>query len=322
MNKMNMKNNRPETAIEVNNLNKSFGRKAVLQDLSFRVPNGSITGFLGPNGAGKTTTLRIILGLIPLLDGKITLLNHSLPKERTIAVEQTGAVVENPNFIETLSAFDNLNWFGSLYKPLSKERIFEAIKMVGLKDSAQQKFGTFSTGMKQRLGVAFGILHDPKLLILDEPTSGMDPAGRVQMREILKKIHKEKQTTIFLSSHLLDEVQRLCDYVVIIDQGKNIKEGYVKEILSARLEAWELRIPDNDKEKAAKILKTYPSEQLTHEIISEGFLLKMNQDLSAQINEKLVKDGVKVSALIPRQASLEDTFIKLTSEQTQKEGEE
>jgi ABC-2 type transport system ATP-binding protein len=318
MNKANMKNNQPEVAISVNNLNKSFGRKAVLQNLSFNVPNGSITGFLGPNGAGKTTTLRIILGLIPLLDGEIKLLSHSLPEERTVAVEQTGAVVENPNFIETLTAFDNLHWFGSLYKPLNKERIFEAIEMVGLKDAARQKFGTFSTGMKQRLGVAFGILHDPRLLILDEPTSGMDPAGRVQMREILKKIHKEKQTTIFLSSHLLDEVQRLCDYVVIIDQGKNIKEGYVKEILSARLEAWELRIPDNDKEKAVKILESYPQEQMTHEIISEGFLLKMNRNLSAQINEKLVKAGVKVSAIIPREASLEDTFIRLTSEQTPK----
>ena len=321
MNKTNMKNNQPEIAIEINNLNKSFGKKAVLKDLSFNVPDGSITGFLGPNGAGKTTTLRIILGLIPLLDGKINLLNHSLPKERTIAVEQTGAVVENPNFIETLSAFDNLHWFGSLYKPLSKDRIFEAIEMVGLKEAARQKFGTFSTGMKQRLGVAFGILHDPKLLILDEPTSGMDPAGRVQMREILKKIHKEKQTTIFLSSHLLDEVQRLCDYVVIIDQGRNIKEGYVKEILSARLEAWELRIPESDKDKATEILQSYPTEQLTHEVISEGFLLKMNQDLSAKINEKLVKADVKVSALIPREASLEDTFIKLTSEQAP-EGEQ
>ncbi len=301
-------------AIKVANLNKNFGRKAVLQNLNFNVPMNSISGFLGPNGAGKTTTLRILMGLIPLRSGEISLLGENLPGGRTQAIEQIGAVVENPTFIETMTAFDNLHWFGSLYKPVSRERILEAIGLVGLKDAADQRFGTFSSGMKQRLGVAFGILHKPRMLILDEPTSGMDPAGRVQMREILQRIHSEEKTTIFLSSHLLDEVQRLCDYVVIIDRGKTVKEGYVGEILSGHQENWEVRMPDECFSAAAEIFKTFATEGLQWSEGPRGFTLTMGANMSEKINQALVKGNVRVSALIPKEASLEETFIKLTSE--------
>lgn len=301
-------------AIKVANLNKNFGRKAVLQNLNFNVPMNSISGFLGPNGAGKTTTLRILMGLIPLRSGEISLLGENLPGGRTQAIEQIGAVVENPTFIETMTAFDNLHWFGSLYKPVSRERILEAIGLVGLKDASDQRFGTFSSGMKQRLGVAFGILHKPRMLILDEPTSGMDPAGRVQMREILQRIHSEEKTTIFLSSHLLDEVQRLCDYVVIIDRGKTVKEGYVGEILSGHQENWEVRMPDECFSAAAEIFKTFAAEGLQWSEGPRGFTLTMGANMSEKINQALVKGNVRVSALIPKEASLEETFIKLTSE--------
>lgn len=302
-------------AIKVANLNKSFGRKAVLNELSFNVPMNSISGFLGPNGAGKTTTLRILMGLIPLLKGEIAMLGETLPGGRTKAIEQIGAVVENPTFIETLTAFDNLHWFGSLYKPVSRERILEAIGLVGLKDAAYQRFGTFSSGMKQRLGVAFGILHKPRLLILDEPTSGMDPAGRVQMREILQRIHSEEKTTIFLSSHLLDEVQRLCDYVVIIDRGKTVKEGFVGEILAGHQETWEVRMPDECFAAAIEILKTFTNEGLQWSEGPRGLILTMPPNMSEKVNLALVNGKIRVTALIPKEASLEETFIKLTSEE-------
>ncbi|MEW6708529.1 MAG: ABC transporter ATP-binding protein [Candidatus Riflebacteria bacterium] len=302
-----------ETAIKVNQLNKSFGRKKVLNDLSFNVPMNSISGFLGPNGSGKTTTLRILMGLVPLLQGEITMLGESLPGGRSKAVEQIGAVVENPTFIETMTAIENLYWFGSLYKPVANERILEAIALVGLKDAANQRFGTFSSGMKQRLGVAFGILHKPRLLILDEPTSGMDPAGRVQMREILQRIHSEEKTTIFLSSHLLDEVQRLCDYVVIIDRGRTAREGYVGEILSGHQETWEIRMPDEFFSKAIEVLKTFEGLQWSEG--PRGLMLTMKSEMSPRINQALVAAEIKVSALIPHEASLEETFIKLTSEE-------
>jgi ABC-2 type transport system ATP-binding protein len=246
------------------------------------------------------------------------MLGENLPAGRTRAVEQIGAVVENPAFIETMTAVENLKWFGALYKPVTLERILESIEMVGLKDAAYQRFGSFSSGMKQRLGVAFGILQKPKLLILDEPTSGMDPAGRVAMREILQRIHEHEKTTIFLSSHLLDEVQRLCDYVVILDRGRTVQEGYVSEILAGHLESWEIRIPDENLAQAVEVLKTFSEEGLEWSNCPRGLTLTMGQNMSDRINEALVKAGVKVEALIPKEASLEDTFIRLTSDEAPK----
>ena len=307
---MNM--NAEMSAITVNRLCKNFGRKQVLKGLDFSVPLNTIAGFLGPNGAGKTTTMRMLLGLIPGIDGEITMLGQSMPGGRTIALEEIGAVVENPAFIESMSAYENLYWFGSLYKPLTDQRIFEVIEMVGLRDAARQRFGTFSTGMKQRLGVAFGILHRPKLLILDEPTSGMDPAGRVHMREILTRIHDEEKTSIFLSSHLLDEVQRLCNYVVIIDNGKCVKQGYVSELLSGHSEKWEIRVADEDAAKTRELLATMHEAVIDINQGPRGLVVSLQTGKSAEVNSGLIKAGVRVMALIPLEASLEETFIKLT----------
>lgn len=301
-----------ENAISVKQLKKKFGRKEVLKSLDFTVPIDSIAGFLGPNGAGKTTTLRILMGLIPSYSGSIAMLGNDLPHGRVQALERVGAVVENPTFIETMTARQNLFWFGSLYKPVTPERIDEVIDMVGLKEAADQTFGTFSTGMKQRLGVAFGILNRPRLLILDEPTSGMDPAGRVHMREILKRIHAEEKTTIFLSSHLLDEIQRLCNYVVIIDRGATVREGFVKELLSAQREIWELRIPEKDIASCRNILAAMTEHNIAVADAPRGLQITVDSGRSSIINRELVAKGIEVSALIPLEASLEETFIRLT----------
>jgi ABC-2 type transport system ATP-binding protein len=211
-----------------------------------------------------------------------------------------------------MTASQNLYWFGSLYKPVSLARIAEVIELVGLKDAMNQNFGTFSSGMKQRLGVAFGILHRPRLLILDEPTSGMDPAGRVHMREILRRIHSEENTSIFLSSHLLDEIQRLCNYVVIIDNGVTVREGFVDEILASHRERWEIRVAEQQIEICQNILAAIKDVQLNFSRCPRGIELTIDNGLSARINEELVKGGVKVNALIPLEASLEETFIRLT----------
>ncbi len=307
-----------DTVIRVTGLNKRFGRKVVLSDLDFSIPSNTIAGFLGPNGAGKTTTLRILLGLLPLQTGAVTLLGERIPQGRVKALENIGAVVENPNFIENFTAIENLYWFGSLYKPVTQNRIMEAIELVGLRGAAKQRFGTFSSGMKQRLGVAFGILHKPSLLILDEPTSGMDPMGRVQMREILQRIHAEEKTSIFLSSHLLDEVQRLCNYVVIIDEGKTRKEGYVKELLSGRQEVWELRIQDEQIPKARELLEKQKDDIVEIGDSPQGLVVTLNSSCSHKINKLLISEGIEIKALIPKEASLEDTFIELT-EKTQQE---
>ena len=299
-------------AIKVISLSKSFGNKKILDSLSFNVPNNAIAGFLGPNGAGKTTTLRMLLGLLPAPKDKIELLGHKIPKERTSALERIGAVVENPSFIDTMTAFENLYWFGSLYLPVEKKRIFEVIEMVGLKEAVNQKFGTFSSGMKQRLGVAFSLLHKPELLILDEPTSGMDPAGRYQMREILLNIHEKEKTSIFLSSHLLDEVQKLCNYVVIINKGQMVTEGFVSEILASNEERYEIRVADDLINNAKSILEGAKNIVKSITLAPRGFIVDIENDTSHAINELLVKAGIKVQALIPLESSLEETFIKLT----------
>lgn len=299
-------------AIKVVSLSKSFGKKKILDSLSFNVPNNAIAGFLGPNGAGKTTTLRMLLGLLPAPTGKIELLGHKIPEERALALERIGAVVENPSFIDTMTAFENLYWFGSLYLPVEKNRIHEVIELVGLKEAANQRFGTFSTGMKQRLGVAFSLLHKPELLILDEPTSGMDPSGRYQMREILLNIHEKEKTSIFLSSHLLDEVQKLCNYVVIINKGQMITEGFVSDILASSEERYEIRVADELIDSAKSILEGAKNIVKSVNLAPRGFIVDIENDTSHLINELLVKAGIKVQALIPLESSLEETFIKLT----------
>lgn len=301
-------------AIKVFALNKSFGKNIILDNLSFSIPRNSIAGFLGPNGAGKTTTLRMLMGLLPLGKGDVELLGYKLPGERTKALENIGAVVENPTFIETMSAFENLHWFGSLYKDVSFNRINEVIELVGLKEATNQKFGTFSSGMKQRLGVAFGILHSPELLILDEPTSGMDPVGRVQMREILLRIHETQKTTIFLSSHLLDEIQKLCNYVVIISKGRTLREGYVDDILASQQEKYEIRVPDEFVEKTKQVIGSMMFMVKSFELSPRGMILTVENGSGAAINETLVKAGIPVSALIPVECSLEEAFISLTND--------
>ena len=303
-------------AIKVTALHKKFGDKTILDYLNFNVPKNSIAGFLGPNGAGKTTTLRMMLGLLPTPKNKIELLGHKIPEDRASALERIGAVVENPSFIDTLTAYENLKWFGSLYKTVDKNRIYEVIDMVGLKEATNQNFGTFSTGMKQRLGVAFSLLHDPELLILDEPTSGMDPAGRVQMREILLNIHEKEKTSIFLSSHLLDEVQKLCNYVVIINKGRRLTEGYVSDILSSKEERYEIRVFDEYIDRTKNILEAAQNIVKSITLAPRGFIVDLENDTSHQVNEILVKAGIKVQALIPLEQSLEETFMKLTNKGT------
>ncbi|HEY9072159.1 MAG TPA: ABC transporter ATP-binding protein [Candidatus Ozemobacteraceae bacterium] len=301
----------PTPAIRVTDLSKRFGRVRAVDGMSFTIPTGSVCGFLGSNGAGKTTTLRLLLGLARPDEGEMELLGRPMPASRTEALERTGTLVEKPSFIEHFTGFENLWWFGSLTAPLTRERVGEALELVGLSDAAHKPFGIYSTGMKQRLGVAGAILHHPSLLLLDEPTNGMDPQGRAQMRDILRDIHTREKTTIFLSSHLLDEVQRLCDYVVIVDHGRTVRQGFVSELLNDGHETWELRLPAEDLSRAIEVLKALPAV-LGINPVPRGLEVSLSHGVSHEINQALVGAGIRISALIPREASLEATFLALT----------
>ena len=305
-------------AIRVHGLQKRFGRKEAISGLDFSVPAGAVAGFLGPNGAGKTTTLRLLLGLVPADSGSMEMLGVSMPDCRSRVLEQTGSLVEKPSFIDHFTGFDNLWWFGSLNQPVTPSRIDEVLSRVNLSDACRQTFGTYSTGMKQRLGVAYAILHRPKLLILDEPTNGMDPQGRVQMRDILREIHGIEGTTIFLSSHLLDEIQRLCDYVVIVDRGRIRREGYVAEILQSGQETWEIRVDGDGVEKAESILKTMDGVISCRRAL-QGLEAKLRCGVSPELNRVLVAAGIPIIALIPREASLEEIFLSLTDKGSAKD---
>ncbi|MFZ2960809.1 MAG: ABC transporter ATP-binding protein [Candidatus Ozemobacteraceae bacterium] len=303
-------------ALRVKGLRKAFGRKIAVAGLDFAVPLGSVAGFLGPNGAGKTTTLRLLLGLITADAGEMELFGHQMPAGRTEALEHTGALVEAPCFIESMSGTENLWWFGSLHRPLPTGRVEEVLDLVGLREAASRPFGNYSTGMKQRLGVACALLHNPDLLILDEPTNGMDPQGRAQMRDIFKKIHETYQTTIFLSSHLIDEIQRLCDFVVIVDAGRTVRQGFVADILSRERESWEIRIPaTGDMLKARETVAGLP-EVIGVEAAPRGLIVSLSPGASQRVNRALLEAGIEVSALIPLEASLEETFLKLTDSKT------
>lgn len=292
-------------------MRKRFGRKVALDGMDFAIPTGAVAGFLGPNGAGKTTALRLLLGLVPADAGEMELLGNPMPAQRSLVLERTGVMVEAPCFIESMSGADNLFWFGSLNKAVPQARISELLDLTGLTEAATRPFGNYSTGMKQRLGVAFTLLHQPQLLILDEPTNGMDPQGRAQMRDIFKHIHQRFDTTIFLSSHLIDEIQRLCDFVVIVDQGKTVRQGFVSELLTGDRECWEVRLPEAEVARARELLEKLP-EVFTCTPAPRGLELLLRPEGSARILRTLYEAGLNVTALIPHEASLEDTFLRLT----------
>ncbi len=204
--------------LEVNNLKKTLGKREIIKNISFSIEEGEIFGFLGPNGAGKTTTIRMLVGLIHPNEGSISICGHDLKNDTEKALREVGAVVENPELYKYLSGRENLMQIARI-RNISKEDVNETIKLVGLEDRIDDKVRKYSLGMKQRLGLAASLLSKPKLLILDEPTNGLDPSGILDFREVVKKAAKEKGMAVFISSHILSEVQHLCDRVAFINHG-------------------------------------------------------------------------------------------------------
>ncbi|WP_050607769.1 ABC transporter ATP-binding protein [Clostridium niameyense] len=222
-----------EKVMELSHVTKVLSKRKVLDDISFYVPKGSIMGFLGPNGAGKTTTIRVFTGLISC-SGEVRINNISI-KEKRHAVENIGAIVENPIFFNYMSGEKNLKALAildNIEKESINKRIEEVINIVGLKGREKDKVKNYSLGMKQRLGIAQALLNNPKLLILDEPTNGLDPIGIKELRDLILKLNKEKGITVFISSHLLDELQKICTDFIVINNGKIIKQGTKEEFLN------------------------------------------------------------------------------------------
>ncbi|MFB3055902.1 MAG: ABC transporter ATP-binding protein [Ignavibacteriaceae bacterium] len=302
--------NTEEKIIEIKGLTKKFKDVKAVDELSLNVYKGDIFGFLGPNGAGKSTTIRMLLTLIRPNAGSIKLFGKNLNKERALILRDVGAIVEKPDFYNYLSAYKNLEILGRISgKEVSSNRIIDILETVGLKERRTSKVKTYSHGMKQRLGIAQALLHDPDLIILDEPTTGLDPQGMKEIRDLIIHLRDEKNKTIFLSSHLLSEVEQIANRMIIINKGKTVVEGYVQDLLNAA----ELKVTfEVDNLDAAKQLISQSRWKNKIESSTNNKLIfNISSEEIAKLNKYFVDNDISVSAVIPTK-SLEEYFLKIT----------
>ena len=302
-----------DLAIETQGLTKRLGDAAVVDKLDLAVPRGSVYGFLGPNGSGKTTTIRMLLGLIWPTAGSYRVLGESMPAGNAKVLPQVGALIEGPAFYPWLSGRQNLKRIDAAgtdgRRSTRAERIADALTRVGLSAAANKRFRAYSLGMKQRLGLAAALLRPRSLLILDEPTNGMDPQGTREIRNLVRELAGEG-STVFLSSHLLSEVEQLCTHVGIISVGKMVAQGSVEE-LRGRGEAM-LRVETDDASSAAKVLDRLGLEAIT--VTGEVVSAQLDGQRPEECNRELVLAGVGVRSLTTDRRSLEDAFVALTGE--------
>lgn len=296
--------------LELRDVSKVIGQQRIVDKLSFKVNKGEIVGLLGPNGAGKTTTIRMIVGLINMSEGDILINGHSVKTHFTAAIEKLGAIVENPEFYGYMTGIDNLKQYQRMSKGITDERIEEVVKIVGLTNAMNKKVKTYSLGMRQRLGIAQALLHNPDVLILDEPTNGLDPAGIREMRDYLKKIAEVDNIAVLVSSHLLTEMELMCSRVVVIQQGKFIQEqqltqkGSEKQVVSLRVSQVALaRTIINEIEGISIKGESEQNNTIVIELLDEQVPAVIKQ---------LVNRNIDVYRIESTKGTLEDEFLKWT----------
>ncbi|WP_305926914.1 ABC transporter ATP-binding protein [Bacillus mycoides] len=297
------------TILSVRDLKKVIGKKMLVEDISFDVKQGEVFGFLGPNGAGKTTTIRMLVGLIKATEGTISIGGYSIKENFREAMRQIGSIVENPELYTYLTGWENLKQFARMLGDISDERIIEIAKMVHLDERIHDKVKTYSLGMKQRLGIAQALLGNPKLLILDEPTNGLDPAGIRELREFIHKLVKEENMSVFISSHLLSEVQLICDRVAIIHKGKMITVAPIEELIKTASDRVEWVVTPISK---AKDMLDAAEEIEEVSVEDERLLCRMDVASINVWNKHFVENGIDVHSVKELVFTLEDLFIELT----------
>jgi len=296
-----------ETILSLKNLDKKYGAVHAVNNLSFDIQKGNVYGILGPNGSGKSTTLGIILNVVNKNSGEFSWFDGKLSTHE--ALKRVGAIIERPNFYPYMTAVQNLKLICTI-KEISTEKIDEKLKSVNLYDRKNSKFSTFSLGMKQRLAIASALLNDPEVLILDEPTNGLDPQGIHEIRQIITEI-ASKGTTILLASHLLDEVEKVCSHVVVIREGIKLYSGRVDEMTASK-GLFELKV-EKDEEKLLAALEMHSSiQKVTKD--HDTIIATLNDAISAtEINTFLFEKGIYLSHLVKRKPSLEQQFLDLTN---------
>ncbi|MDA7762068.1 ATP-binding cassette domain-containing protein [Crocinitomicaceae bacterium] len=298
-----------EIVVSVKNLKKSFKDFKALKDVSFSVYKNDVFGFLGPNGAGKSTSLRCMLSLIDSDDGQIEIFGKSLRKNRFDVLSNIGSIIEKPDFYKYLSAFKNLEIMARISgRQVSKSEIEDIIHFVGLKGREYSKFKTYSHGMKQRLGIAQALMHNPELIILDEPTTGLDPQGIVDIRELILKLSKEQGKTVILSSHQLSEIEMIANRMVIINKGKSIIEGDVNELLNSS--QMMVKFSCEEPERFCDVMSKEFSNISEFNVTASEIEFEINREEISEINAFMVNQKIKISG-IEHKRKLEDYFIKM-----------
>ncbi|HDR8184759.1 TPA: ABC transporter ATP-binding protein [Bacillus thuringiensis] len=297
------------TILSVRDVKKVIGKKTIVENISFDVKQGEVFGFLGPNGAGKTTTIRMLVGLIKETEGTISIGGYSIKENFREAMRQIGSIVENPELYTYLTGWENLKQFARMLGGISDERIIEITQMVHLDERIHDKVKTYSLGMKQRLGIAQALLGNPKLLILDEPTNGLDPAGIRELREFIHKLVKEENMSVFISSHLLSEVQMICDRVAIIHKGKMITVATIEELIKTASDRVEWTVTPIGK---AKDMLEDAEEVREVSVEGERLLCRMDVASISSWNKNFVENGIDVHSVKELVFTLEDLFIELT----------
>lgn len=296
-----------KNVLEIKNVSKKISKRQILKDISLEVKEGEIFGFVGPNGAGKTTLIKVMLGLYKMDSGNVKIAGYDIKKDFEKAMEEIGAIIENPEMYGYLSGKDNLAIYARMEEGVSDSFQRELIRMVKLGGRINNKVKTYSLGMRQRLGIAQALLSNPKLLILDEPTNGLDPLGIKELRDMLKKISKEKNMAVFISSHILSEIELMCDRIAIIDNGEIIE---IKDLHDkSKEEKQEVLFEVSFKDKASEVLEKLGYNPL---IEDEGIKLLVDKEDIPVINKHLVEDDIKVYGISSKHRSLEEEFIEKT----------
>lgn len=294
-----------EEILKCNGIYKDIHGKAIIKDVTFDIKEGEILGFIGPNGAGKTTTIKLILGLQKITKGNIQINGYDVEKNFEKAIQNVGSIVENPDLYMYMSGYANLKLVANLYESVDKKRIDEVVKLVGLENRIKDKVSKYSLGMRQRLGIAQAILHKPNLLILDEPTNGLDPEGIKQVRELIVKLSKEEKMAVMISSHNLSEIENVCNRICIIKNGVVVEESNLEDLKKETSN--NEYIMEVDKPNAIKEII-----QKNVQINNNKVTIEAEREEIPEIVNKLVENKIKLYSITENTLSLEDAFIKKT----------
>jgi ABC-2 type transport system ATP-binding protein len=299
-----------QPVIQLQNVTKQIGNQTIIDQLSIDLYPGEVVGFLGPNGAGKTTTIRMMVGLMAPTSGQILVYGLDIQQEFEAAIRYVGAIVENPELYKYMSGYQNLVHYARMMEGVTTERIEEVIQLVGLESRIRDKVKTYSLGMRQRLGLAQALLHKPKLLILDEPTNGLDPIGIREFRDYLRQIAQEEDVCVFVSSHLLSEIELMCDRTLIIQTGKLVgeKEMYTQEVTPSRQM---IQFQVAPVEIALQFLQEQEPTASVHRT-ETGFNIELERKQIPRLVEKLVGAGVEIYTIETKAKTLEDEFLEIT----------